>query len=90
MNTDYDRGYVEQARRFEERVIEEVYHRGNLDVIDALYDPGYISHQSGRPPGGRHKTPEEIKRGVRLMREAFPDLRLEIGHFMALDECCVV
>lgn len=84
MNDGYTRGYTEQARRFEERVIEEVYHRGNLDVIDALYDPGYISHHSGGPAGGRHKPPAEVKGSARATREAFPDLRVEIGHFMAV------
>lgn len=72
-----------EARRFEESVIEEVWHRGNLKVVDLLFDPDYVSHQSGAPPSGQRRPPAEIKRGVVQAREAFPDFRLEIGHFMA-------
>lgn len=80
MNDDY----TEQARLFEERVVEEIYHRGNLGVIDMLYAQDHISHPSGGPSGGRHVPPEELKRKAHIAREAFPDVRVEIGQFMAV------
>lgn len=66
---------IEQNKAVYRRFVEEVINKGNVDVIEELYDPGYVDHS--RPPG----APEGLD-GVRaipaMFRGAFPDLHFTI------------
>ena len=49
---------------------DEVWSRGDLDAIDALYAPDFVGHHPGLPDWvGR----EGVKLAVRTIRAAFPD-----------------
>ena len=52
------------------RYIEEVSNKGNLNVVDEIFDR-YISHQ----PDGHteERGPEDVKRFIGEFRQAFPD-----------------
>ena len=60
------------------RVISEVWGRGDLDLADQLFAPGYINHGGLIPDAIR--GPESIKLAVALYRKAFPGLRITIDH----------
>lgn len=53
------------------RIVEEVYNKGNLDVVDEILASDYIYHG----PGGQEvRGPEGMKQMMGMFRSAFPDL----------------
>jgi steroid delta-isomerase-like uncharacterized protein len=66
------------------RLIEEVWNKGNLSLVDELFAPNYQQHDSSTPDFGR--GPESEKKTVTLYRNAFPDLRLTIEDIIAEGE----
>jgi steroid delta-isomerase-like uncharacterized protein len=66
------------------RLIEEVWNKGNLLVVDELFAPNYEHHDASTPDFGR--GPESEKKRVSLYRTAFPDLRLTIEDIIAEGE----
>jgi steroid delta-isomerase-like uncharacterized protein len=66
------------------RFYEEVWHRGNLDVADEVFAPGYVRHdfRGSEPEPG----PEGQKRIAADFRAAFPDLSFEIDFLLAEDD----
>ncbi|PYT40177.1 MAG: ester cyclase [Acidobacteria bacterium] len=63
------------------RLIEEVWNRGNLSVVDELFTPNYEHHDASSPDFGR--GPESERKRVNLYRHAFPDLRLTVEDIIA-------
>ncbi len=62
--------------RIVHRYFEEVWNRGQIDVLDELLTPDYINHSPSMPnpaPG-----PPGLKPIVEAMRRAFPDLHYDI------------
>ena len=58
------------------RVVDDVWQRGDLDAIGELYHEGYVGHDPFRAlPLCGHT---ELRRHVTEVRNAFPDLRLEV------------
>jgi steroid delta-isomerase-like uncharacterized protein len=70
------------------RYFEEVWNRGNLDVLDQLLAPHYINHtpSTPNPPPGA----AGLKPIVLAMRQAFPDLHYEIKDIVATDDAVVM
>jgi predicted ester cyclase len=62
---------LKQAHR---RVIEEVFGKGNYEVLDEACEPGYRAHD---PLTGDADLRQE-KENARMYRTAFPDLRATI------------
>ena len=56
----------------------EVWNKGNIELLDELLTPGYLNHSSSIPDGP--PGPEGLKPIVTAMRNAFPDL-----HYTILD-----
>lgn len=54
-------------------VIDEGFNKGNTDILDELYAPGFAEHQFGMKP-----SLESLKGDIRFLRNAFPDLHLTI------------
>src|SRR5262245_9269816 len=67
------------------RIFEEVWSKGNLDVIDELVHPDAIDHD---PFGDRDV--EGIKEAVQGYRTAFPDLTVEVDDVFASGDKVVI
>jgi steroid delta-isomerase-like uncharacterized protein len=61
------------------RRVEEELSRGNLDIVDDLFAPDFLSHTPSKEVHGR----EEEKRLIASLRNAFPDLRFSIDDQIA-------
>jgi steroid delta-isomerase-like uncharacterized protein len=60
------------------RAIEEGWNRGNLAAIDELLAPDFVEHQAGIAPGR-----DGVKRSIRSLHAAFPDLHLVVEDAIA-------
>jgi steroid delta-isomerase-like uncharacterized protein len=69
----------EQNKKVFERVVEEAYNKGNVDVLDEIFAPNFIEHQAGIVP----PTAEGVKRSIAYLRGAFPDMKLTIEEIIA-------
>lgn len=65
-----------------QRVVEEIWNQGALDLADSLFAPDYINHGGLIPDLVR--GPEAIKVSVALYRLAFPALQVAIDD-LAID-----
>jgi steroid delta-isomerase-like uncharacterized protein len=61
-----------------QRFVEEAFNRGNLNVVDEVYAPSFISHDPAAPE--EERSPEYAKQFVGMYRSAFPD-----GHAVVED-----
>lgn len=59
-----------------DRVVEEAFNRGKLDVIDEVMASNYVCYEPSVPEEIR--GPEGFKEYVRMNRTAFPDLTLQL------------
>ena len=66
------------------RLVEEVWNKGNLSLVDELFAPNYEHHDSSTPDLGR--GPEGEKKRAALYRTAFPDLRVTLEDIIAEGE----
>jgi steroid delta-isomerase-like uncharacterized protein len=67
----------EENKRISRRIPEEVFGKGNLDVIDELVADDFVNHDPSVPPevpGGS----EGLKTFVQVYRTAFPDLKIKV------------
>jgi steroid delta-isomerase-like uncharacterized protein len=62
------------------RYIEEVWNRGNLELVNEIFDR-YLAHQPDGPT--LERGPEDVKRFVGEFRSAFPDFRIGIDDQIA-------
>lgn len=62
------------------RLIEEVWNRGDLALVDEAFAPDYREHN---PRPGLPAGVEGYKQGVAGLRAAFPDLRLTLEDLVA-------
>lgn len=74
---------IELNKKVCHRFFQELHNNQNLEIIDALVDPNVISHDPfpGQAPGA-----DGLKNTMRMFREAFPDLHIEISDMMAEDD----
>ncbi len=62
------------------RIYEEVFTNGNVDLIDELMHENFVEHEEvppGIPPG--RETPRTM---TVMMRNAFPDFRVEVHEML--------
>jgi steroid delta-isomerase-like uncharacterized protein len=69
------------------RLLDEVWNKGNLSLVDELFTPTFEFHDASTPDLGR--GPESEKKRVALYRNAFPDLRITIEDMIAEGETVV-
>jgi predicted ester cyclase len=75
-----DKMSAEENKAIFRHYVEEVSNKGNLDLVDEIFDR-YISHQSdGRT---EERGPEDVKRFIGEFRQAFPDFRSTIEYQVA-------
>jgi steroid delta-isomerase-like uncharacterized protein len=72
---------VEQNKAVLRREVEELYnHTGNLDVVEELFSPEYVSHE---PTSGETRGIEGARQFAATFREAFPDLECTVEDMVA-------
>jgi steroid delta-isomerase-like uncharacterized protein len=78
---------TEENKARSRRFFEEVWGKGNLDVIDELTDPSFVDHNAppGLPPGL-----EGFKQFVVMYREAFPDIKVTVDDVIAEGDKVVI
>lgn len=65
----------EEKQAIVDRVVEDVWNRGNLDAINDLLTPEFVSRD---PSGAEVRGPQGFKQYVATYRSAFPDLHFTI------------
>jgi predicted ester cyclase len=73
----------EQNRSVAHRFLEGVLNRGDLALVDEIFDPTFVDHSE---PEGLPSDLEGVKAGVAAFRRAFPDLHLELADGIAADD----
>ena len=70
----------EGNRAVVDRLTEEVFNQGNVDVIDELVAEDFVEHD---PMPGVGPDREGFKQFISTLRSAFPDLRTEVADQIA-------
>jgi steroid delta-isomerase-like uncharacterized protein len=66
----------EESKAIARRTSDELYSRGNLDVVDEIYAPNAVAHDPNSPEEIR--GPEGIKQLASMFRSAFPDMQVTV------------
>jgi steroid delta-isomerase-like uncharacterized protein len=66
---------VERNKQRLQRLYDELFNAGSLDVAHELIAPDAVDHEA-LPPGITGTVPEQLQQFVSLFRSAFPDLHL--------------
>jgi steroid delta-isomerase-like uncharacterized protein len=72
----------EENKAFVRRYFEEIWDKGNLDVIDELFSTNFVRH-GPTATEGEVRGLEEFKGLVSMYHSAFPDLRVPIEDLIA-------
>jgi steroid delta-isomerase-like uncharacterized protein len=62
-------------REFIQRYFDEVTNKGDLDLADELFAPDYIHHDPANPDPKGVVGVEDVKRHLRELIDAFPDMQ---------------
>ena len=62
------------------RALDEVWSKGDLDVVDELVDDSYVYHE---PYAGEIRGREGLKQVVTMYRTAYPDLQFKSKDLIA-------
>lgn len=79
---------LEENKALVRRFCEEVWNKGNLDVMKEIFAPDYVRHDLR--PGNPLAGPEGQKKIASDFRAAFPDLRMTIDLLVAEEDMVVV
>jgi steroid delta-isomerase-like uncharacterized protein len=71
----------EENKAIVRRLMEEVWTKGNLSLVDQLISANYTHHDTSTPDFG--PGPEGEKKRVTLYRSAFPDLQFTVEDVIA-------
>ncbi len=63
---------TEENKNIMARTTEEIFNKGNLDVVDETHDKDFVGHTSS----DEMKGPESVKQFASQYRNAFPDLKI--------------
>lgn len=70
---------TKENKALSRRVLEELWHKGNMAAIDELYSPDYVSHNDRGFPSGL----EGVRVFTGMYKNAFPDTRITIEEQVA-------
>jgi steroid delta-isomerase-like uncharacterized protein len=70
---------AEEIKEFYRRAVEEIWHKGNLTVVDELVPTDFVIH---RATGEHIHGPEDFKQFVSATRSAFPDVHFTIDDIL--------
>ena len=79
---------TEQNKALVRRLMEEVFDRGNISLIDELFAPDFVEHEE-LPPGIPAGS-EGVKQLSTMFRSAFPDFKATIDDMIAEGDKVVV
>ena len=71
-------GNKELARRF----MDEVWNKGNLDFVDQVTAPSFVSHDRASPENSGGGA-EGVRRFAEMYRSAFPDIQMTVEDVIA-------
>lgn len=77
---------LEENKAIARRFFEQVWNKGNLDVIDETHSAGYVLHD----PTGDIKGTEGLRQFVMVYRTAFPDFHVTIEDEIAEGDMVVL
>jgi predicted ester cyclase len=66
----------EHNKRLVRRALDEIYTKGDLELVDALVHADFVDHEPAHPE--RPAGPESVKQTVRSLHDAFGGLRFAI------------
>jgi predicted ester cyclase len=75
----------EENKALVRRYFEEIWDKGNLELIDELFTTNFVRH-GPTATEGEVRGPEAFKDLVSMYRSAFPDLRVAIEDLIAEGE----
>ncbi|WP_305788056.1 ester cyclase [Symbioplanes lichenis] len=77
-----DEGGAEEtgARALATRYVADLWHGGDLTLVDELFDPGFVNHT---PLPGQQPGTAGVRQFVRRWRTAFPDLTVTVDLLVA-------
>lgn len=64
------------------RLAEEAYSKGNLGILDEVCAPKYVGHD---PLLGKTDI-KQFKEGIKMLRTAFPDLKVQMNDYVVENE----
>ena len=70
----------DQNKRLTQRVLEEMFEKGNLEAADELVHPEFVNHEA---PSGSPQGPEGLKETVAWLRGLWGPMRFDLQ-----DEIC--
>ena len=79
---------TEQNKALVRRLMEEVFNRGNISLVDELFAPDFVEHEE-LPPGIPAGS-EGVKQMSTMFRSAFPDFKATIDDMIAEGDKVVV
>ena len=69
----------EENKAVVRRIIEEVWNKGNLEILNELFDSNYVVHSTRGDTIGT----DGLKQAITMFRSAFPDLHCTIEDMIA-------
>ena len=79
---------TEQNKALVRRLVEELFNRGNLGLVDELFAPNFVEHEE--LPPGMPRDREGVKLLTTMLRSAFPDFKATIDDIVAEGDKVVV
>jgi steroid delta-isomerase-like uncharacterized protein len=79
---------TEQNKALFRRMVEEIFNRGDMSLVDEFLAPDFVEHEElppGIPPGR-----EGVKQLTAMFRSAFPDFKATIDDMIAEGDKVVV
>ena len=77
---------LEEAKINAQRIVEEAWNKGNLEILDDIDDTLYVHHV---PPFPDMEGIEAVKRFIVDCRNAYPDLQITIDEIVVEDNTVI-
>jgi len=79
---------TEQNKALVRRLVEELFNRGNMSLVDEVFAPNFVEHEE--LPPGMPRDREGVKLLTTMLRSAFPDFKATIDDIVAEGDKVVV
>jgi len=79
---------TDENKALSRRIVEEIFNRGNLGLIDEIMAPDFVEHEE--LPPGVPRDREGVKQLSSALRSAFPDFKATIDDILAEDDKVVI